>query len=592
MASRIDFSGIGRNALTGLNSRLNHQEIIDKRMEVLQQPIDGLDTQISLNNDKIQAYTELKGIIQSLYNTTDKLRYVPGNNNQVFDSRVAYSNSNTGVAAGVYLGVNVNNGAEIGHFDLEVKQLAQSMVRQTVAFSSKTSSIVQAANNNSNSLLFTAGTFQLNGINITLSEGSTLQEVIATINHAAKQTGVGASIFEPTSGQFRMILQSKQTGVVNVYTIEDPDNVWNQVLSYDAVYNPYCDLQTAQDCIVTYNGLQDIQRPTNTIDDCLENIVISVYQVTPQYTKISTDITWNQASVIETMQQLVTAYNTLLKFTVKQQQRNDMGEYLDGAKIRDSVSLDGFLSAVQLHLPIAINGQSQYMSLFDVGFSFEDIPEDLVNKEPRYNNLLRLDSQILIQAMEDNFEEVRHLFEFNLSTASAKLLPTRSRSNNLPNNVSDIVITIDIDIDQVVQLSYKLNDVAASALMQLQYFDSENPDQGGTIRGLPGTILEGFSFLYTGTGHDTLILDITQGIADRIYNSLSILQSEGGAIDIIQQALRNENERSKDEKLFKTAVLEEERNSMLNRFASLEAYISNANTRLTFIEAMNRNKGN
>jgi flagellar hook-associated protein 2 len=109
---------------------------------------------------------------------------------------------------------------------------------------------------------------------------------------------------------------------------------------------------------------------------------------------------------------------------------------------------------------------------------------------------------------------------------------------------------------------------------------------GSTIRGADGTPFEGLEFLWTGQGSTVIDVEVSQGIADRVFNFVgpatdTLNGSITQAIDSLKDINGNYSQQIEriEERAFRAREL------LLERFTAMEAAMSLANTMLAQIRA-------
>jgi flagellar hook-associated protein 2 len=211
----------GRVSFSGLSSGIDFQKAVDAIIAAKKVPIDTLTTKVDTNNKQITALKSLNTLVTNLKSSLDTLRgsISVGGANDIFKSKAAFAtvsraDGGTPSAAANLVGVNVTNAAVVGSHSIEVLR---------VATAEKDASDAQASLTNPLAL---SGTFQINGQNITVSAGDSLQNLVDRINNAdtgSSATGVTASIVSPNAGENYLVLTADNTGTA--VTFGDADGV-------------------------------------------------------------------------------------------------------------------------------------------------------------------------------------------------------------------------------------------------------------------------------------------------------------------------------------------------------------------------------
>lgn len=590
----------GRNILSGVSSHVDTGTIIKGMTSAETKDIADIKDSITINNKKSSAYNTLSSLLDIFESTTKLLRYTPGiNNEDIFASRNIFGTTNTGASAGNYVSITAQDNAELGSFTLNVQQLAQAKIQQSWAFSSKTTSVVAST---ATSGQFTAGTFQLNGINITLTAGNNLTQVASTINAQSSATNTTAKIVQPSVGQYRLLLQSTLTGIANAFTITDTSNVLNNLFSTDATYNPSPTVQSAQDATLLYDGNIIVTRPTNTIDDFIDDMVFILNSKNNPSDVIEVEISPNDTLIHDTIKEFVDNYNAISQFIQQQSSlasEEPSDDETDDEKTTRLANLkrDPIIKAIGYsidnYISQPIPGISSYNNLTSIGITYADTTSTYNNKPIIYKNQLAIDDTTLTTAIADNFDDVRKLFQMNFVATSTNLALGEQRGNNL--NVNSLQFDININrtttdtngntIKDIVHVIYTPPSGSATTIKaDFTPSDSSDYTKGGRISGQTGTILENFNFQYTGTGVEVINVNVTQGIADKIYNYLSEIDSDG-VINSAQQILTDLENKYNNDLDKKNAEIEDKREYLLEKYGKLEATYSKANNMLMFLEA-------
>jgi flagellar hook-associated protein 2 len=108
----------------------------------------------------------------------------------------------------------------------------------------------------------------------------------------------------------------------------------------------------------------------------------------------------------------------------------------------------------------------------------------------------------------------------------------------------------------------------------------------GLITGKAGTSLDGEQLVYTGTSPETITINSTHGIADKIYNTLSnFLVKDTGLIDTTTASLNTQDKTFQDNIDKENADIAAEKQILVDKFTQLESIISSANSTLSFLDA-------
>lgn len=416
---------------------------------------------------------------------------------------------------------------------------------------------------------FRPGTFELGGVEITLAEGDTLTEIRSKINAVSNSSGVSAEIIEVSSGSFSLQLKATTTGTANAIAEFAAGS-----LTFGGDVESFTETQAAEDATFTFDGLA-ITRSTNTFDDLIDNVSISLLQDSGAV-ESTLEITENDTVAQNGIVDFLNAYNDLKTFVAIQTERDDNGALVETAVLGNESILRETVLAIDTQLNELVEGLSDdaIQTLFNVGISFTDFEGD--DETPPVANIFEVDFDLLENAFANDFDEVRRLFEFDFVSNSTELSVFET-SNNIT------LTSFKLDIDESRAVGEQVHVLDADTDEFLFYAEVSNT---GLIVGADGTAIEGLKLVYTGDGTDVINVSLSQGAADKIFNVLdSILEDDTGALDVTLDDLLDEADDLEDDQTDITEEIAAERDRLLERFAGLEAAISQFNNILTFLEA-------
>lgn len=593
--SQINLGGMvggGTSRLSGLSSGLDTQALIDESVEAKSLPIRKLEEQIEVDNKKAAAFSELNSLLSDLKSSVDKLRLNPtfgSSVDDVFAKKKIVASSSDNVGAEKYAVIATDEKAEIGSFTIEVVATAKEKIQQSKSLTSKTTGAVETLPLGNK---FRAGTFQLNGVDITFADGDSLVEVASKINLESTNTNVKAQIIQPNSGEYRLVLQSTLTGVANDITITDGTNVMNGMFDYHVTDNPDNIIQAATDSQMRFNSFL-VNRTTNKIDDFIDGISFTLLKETPGGVSVSVDIVDDKTAATNEIVNFVDKYNALMSFIETQQERDTNGKYLETAVIKNNSLLAQIKSEVLALVGGEPTGTTTLANLADIGVNFKDVGVILSDANGKMN--LEINEEKFIDMLESSYDDIKKLFQYQYTSSSSKFIMLE-RSNNL----TDTSITIDVDIgrsaDQIAQITLDSGTINAT----FEPFDSLDLTQGGYIKGNEGTELYGYKFIYTGTGVESTTVTFTQGIGDKLYNQINNYLSKeysttvGGAsfmasiVDLEIYNLKDNVETSHVEIDKKQQLIDKYKESLIKKYTALESAVAKANSIISMIDAQSK----
>lgn len=424
-----------------------------------------------------------------------------------------------------------------------------------------------------------AGTFTLGGVEITLDEGDSLNNIKSKINAVSETSGVVADVVKVADGNYSLILKSKNTGIDNKigeYGDGDAGDPLSGYLQFGSDSIAFTQVQAARDSSITIDGLT-ITRSSNSISDALSKVTFNLISDTPNSsTEITADITSDNDIVKSGIEDFINAYNELKFFISKQSQKDENNNLAEGAVLGNESILSNLLRDVESELSRTVNGimGSNPNSLFAVGISTIDFPGN--TETPATKNIFVLDESKFNNALTSDFEALRNVFSFNFQSNSSELsMFKRSNSTSLMN------FKLDIDTSRANGQQVRVLDQDDNFLFYAEY---DSP--GRAIKGIDGTALAGLVLVYTGDGTDNVTVNMSHGIADRVYNTLDKYLKDGtGVIETTAKSFSEENKRFNERIAEAEERLSVERDLLVDQFSRLETIISQANQIIGFLEA-------
>jgi flagellar hook-associated protein 2 len=192
--------------------------------------------------------------------------------------------------------ITVDSGVSAQSFSLKVNQLATEDVFQSQTFTSSDDFIGVDS-----STTLTIGVGDGTDIEFDIEPTTTLQELKEKIND--KQMGITASILNTGPDEYRLILKGQERGEEGAIRITEGEGL---SLGFSDEENR---VQEAQNAKFEYNGIE-ITRSSNTVEDLIFGVKIELKEesVSPQ----SVAVTENMDSILEEIQNFVSAYNSTL----------------------------------------------------------------------------------------------------------------------------------------------------------------------------------------------------------------------------------------------------------------------------------------
>ncbi|MCI5050173.1 MAG: flagellar filament capping protein FliD [Rickettsiales bacterium] len=362
-------------------------------------------------------------------------------------------------------------------------------------------------------------------------------------------------------------------------------NKYQQPIADASLFNVGFAITTdAVDAEMTIDGTT-ITRQTNSIDDVITDITFNLVGETPPAEDLDVEIQADTELAKSAIFNFVDAYNEVRIFAARQNERNDDGTTAEEAVLASSNTLRSVVSRVNSEMASIVDGITggDPDRLADIGLNFEDFPGDA--ETPFTRNIITVDEAELDSALSANFEGVRRLFEFDFISDDPSLT-VFERTNAL--NVADV----DLNIDQTNGV-YEATFDDGTGLQTITLESSSLSGGGVVLRAAEGTALEGLTLIYASTDDATVNLNLTQGIGDRVFNTMEdILTEDNGLLTVELESIASENERMQEEITRIDEIVAAYRDRLLKQFSALEAAITQANTLLQSIAANNAARNN
>ena len=542
----------GTTRLGGTASKLDTESILEATYEAKRLPAVRLENRTTRNEEKIAAFEEMRSLLGSLKTAVDGLRNPPGffgAEQNIFETKQAFFSSSSTVPPGEIAGVAIANDAAVGSFDLTVMQLASAEKLSTTGTGAADATLGDAWNGGS----AFAGTLDVGLAGVTaativIDSDMTVYDLRDQLNAERATTGVRASVLKVADDDFRLVMTAEETG--KAISLGDSTGI--------AGGFPSSQLQAAEPAIFEIDGVE-ITRLQNQVDDILPGVTINLFKADAG-TTISVSVEPSLGDIKERIAGFVEAYNGFRDFVDVQSAVDANGQPAADAVLFSDRTMRSLVSGLGAVIGGGVAGldPDAMASLRAVGVELDA------------NNRLTIDDAELDNALLTKLDDVRGVFEFRLQSSSNELA-IFSRTNALAANAFAIEIT-DADADGTPE-AVTIDGVAAE-------FD------GSTIKGANGTPYEGLELLWTGEGSTTIDVEVSQGIADRVYNFVGpttdmLNGSITQAIDSLKDI--NGNYSKQIERIEDRAL--RARELLLERFTAMEAAMSLANTMLTQIRA-------
>jgi flagellar hook-associated protein 2 len=356
---------------TGLGSGLDIKSLVSGLVSAEQTPIiKRLDKQEATLTAQISSYGNLKSALSSFQTSLSALKYP-----SVFQKISAVSSDTATVTA------SATSNADIGSYNLEVKQLAKSQTLASSPFTSATSTI----GTGTLTIKFGTTAYDTNGhptgftqdgnqglVTLTVdSSNNTLAGLSQAINQA--KAGVTASVITDNSGS-RLVLTSTKTGknssmeisVTNDADANNTDNAGLSKLAYNSAAANMTHPQAAQDAILAINGLE-VTSSSNTVDTALKGLKLNLLQAQPGKI-VTVGVSPNNDDIVKAVAAFVKGFNDLMDTVTPLTSYNLATR--KGGLLQGDATLGTVMASLRYELGSMISGlNGSAKSLADIGIS-------------------------------------------------------------------------------------------------------------------------------------------------------------------------------------------------------------------------------
>lgn len=360
---------------TGLGSGIQIGEIVDALVSAEKTPKQNQITKsTTANTASLSAVSQIKSALATFQSTLDTLN---SKTTPAFLGFAATSSNESAIKS------TATNSAVNGTYTVVVKSLATASKVATAAIDTATASAIP-----SGSLEITQ-----NGINynVTLTEGSTLQQTRDKINSDLQGKGITANIITDQTGS-RLVFSSTNTGAGSDISVKGSGNVGSllditgtsKLASGDPNSAGYI-TDLAKDAEVTIDGLT-VTSKTNKIDSAISGLTLDLVATGTSTVTVAT----NTEGLKTSLQSFVDAFNTLVSLTksLTSATLQSDGTYKNAALTGDSMPRS-ILAAIRSEIATATS-TSGLGSLAQLGI-----------KTSQSDGKLTLDSTALTTALND-----------------------------------------------------------------------------------------------------------------------------------------------------------------------------------------------
>ena len=367
----------------GLVSGLDTNSMIEQLLELERQPIISLQQKEAAYQVELSAYGSLKGVLGSLKSAVEDFDSVSN-----FTCFSAVS-GNTDLFS-----VSADENATSGAYGITVQNLAKVHKLTSAAFTE-----TEAVG---------GGIIHLKlgdaaAVDISVSVTDTIADVAQAINDA--DAGVNAAVIFDGASYF-LTLSGEETGAANVIdltvTDDDTNNTDTNNLSrlvYEAAgaTKNLNNTQAAEDSMITVDGVSNISRDTNVINDVIAGVTLTLESapVAPD-NQTTLTVSRDTETVVSKITAFVDAYNETIDL-FDDYQSYDSDSETAGVLLGDATT-KSMRNRLNTMVTGTVSGVESFSRLADLGIA--------LNTEGQ----LEVDSSTLNNALEDHFDDVLQFF--------------------------------------------------------------------------------------------------------------------------------------------------------------------------------------
>ncbi|MGQ3344558.1 flagellar filament capping protein FliD [Bosea sp. (in: a-proteobacteria)] len=555
-ASTTTYTSATSTSATTDTSDIDWNALIEVAVQAKLSKADTIDLKITANEAKIAAYQELQSLLSDVADAADALRAVSGTSNSgtdVFLDRAAYLTANGDVDASAALSATVEDGSDVGSYDIQILQLAKAHKIAGSTQASKSEDLGLSG-------VMSLGVVDGEAVELTITDTMSLADIADAINAESEETGVQATVLRVSDSSYRLVLSGVETGETIAANAVAGDDVLAALGLTDSD-GAFADvLQEAQDAMLTLDGIT-VTRSSNNIDDLLDGVTLHLYQTTQDDPDTDSDVSItlevgaDVSSAKEAIQALVDAYNAFRDFVATQQTLAS-----DGTVAEDAVLFgDGTMRSATLSVYSALTATIDDESMALIGLSFDS------------DGTLVVDEDTLDNALLDDLDTVKALLSFQMDASSSQL-KLLSRGTSVPAN-----FTLDISVDSS----------GAPTAVSVGGDSSLFTVSGTRIIGAEGSIYEGYTFVFTGSSAQSIDVSLKTGIAELLYNAADpVADGTDGAIQTLIDNLGEVDDDLQTKSDSIRSAAETYRTNLSARYARYQAAIAAAESTQDYLTAL------
>lgn len=483
--------------ISGVSSGIDWRSTIDSLMQIERRKVTLLENRQSSQQQKLDAWRTLNSSLLALQSKSDEFATSEG--------LLAYKGESTDTSV---LRVEASANAAEGTYGILVDTLASSsrVVHGGWADSNNTAVNSSGADQ---VFAFTYGTGDdQESISINIPDGTTLAGLKDLINRADDNPGLRATILNDGSGSataYHLVMTTAETGAQTALAIDDGLTTLGGFDSASIVQNTVG--QNARFRIDGYPAGSWLESASNSVSDALDGVTLTLLKVSEPDEETRVNVSRDLTEVKARINQFVGAYNDVLSkinlYSAYDSENESLGLLFGDSNL---TRVERELSRLSNRPMVGLPDTVEFTLLSQIGITTGE------------GGLLKVDSDKLDAALEENFADVGRLFAFTESTTNASV-EFFTRTARVP--AGDYAVAADYD--------------ASGALLSATIDGEPAGIEGRFIVGAEGTAAEGLRMLFTkptgGAGSLSATVRLGLGVAAAAAQAMSaITDTEDGIV--------------------------------------------------------------
>lgn len=504
-------------SVSGVSSGIDWRSTIDSLMQIERRRVTLLENRQSSQQQKLDAWRTLNSSLLALQAKAEEFSTSEG--------LLSYKGESTDTSV---LRVEAGSQAAEGTWGVLVDSLASSSRMVHGGWADSNTTTVNASGSEQVFAYSYGSGDDLQTVEVAVAGGTTLAGLRDLINSDQDNPGVRATILNDGSGSataYHLVLTTTETGATSALAVDDGATTLSGFDSASIEQN-----QVGQNARFRIDGYPDgawLESASNSVSDVLEGVTLTLLQVSEPDTETRVTVSRDLTEVKSRVNQFVNAYNDVLS------KINLYGSYDAENEQLGLLFGDANLGRVERELSRLTNRPmsglpetAEFTLLSQVGVTSGE------------GGLLKIDTDKLDTALEENFADVGRLFAFSESSTSGAL-EFFTRTARVP--AGDYAVVADYDAAGTL-LSATINGEAASI-------------EGRFIVAPEGSFAAGLRLLFNAPGGGAGSLNATVrlglGVAAAAAQSLdAITDTDGGLVqyrtDNLEEGIGNLQEQIDD----------------------------------------------